>query len=87
MNSTIGGTCCHIVAQLAISTIPPAQLANDATINSNRSISILRFDSSVMGVTPYAFFLTPNSLLRAVKMSPSVACVVSRVAAISGPHS
>ena len=35
----------------------------------------------------YAFFLTPNSLLRAAKTSPSVACVVSRVAAISGPHS
>ena len=87
MNSTIGGTCCHIVAEVAISTIPLAQLANDATISSSRSISILRFDSSVTGVAPYAFFLTPNSLLRAVKMSPTVACVVSRVAAINGPHS
>ena len=42
MNSTMIGTCCHIVAQVAISTRPPAQFAIDASITSSRNISILR---------------------------------------------
>ena len=87
MNNTMGGTCCHIVAQVAISTIPPTQFANDATIRSSLNISILRFECPVTGAKRYALLRTPNSLLRAAKMSPSVACVVMSVAAISGPHS
>jgi hypothetical protein len=36
------GTRCHIVAQVAISTSPPAQFAIDASITSSLNIGVLQ---------------------------------------------
>ncbi len=87
MNSTMIGTCFHIVAQVTISTIPPAQFAIDANIRRNLSIRVPRLEWPARRGKSYAFFRTPNSPLRATKMSPIVACVVMSVAAVSGPNS
>ncbi len=86
MKSTMGGTCCHIVAQVPISTSPPAQFAIDASITSSRNISILQRERSVV-MQRYAFPRSGSSQLRAADTRPMVACVVMNVAARSGPNS
>ena len=43
MKSTMNGTRCHIVAQVAIKTNPPAQFANDASITNSLSITTQRY--------------------------------------------
>src|SRR5437762_2476917 len=63
MKSTMIGTRCHIVAQVAINTTPPAQLATEASIKSSLSIRIL----------PRWFEVTLN-----LRFSPSAEPVAAR---------
>src|SRR5438270_3619290 len=59
MKRTMTGTRCHIAAQVRISTTPPAQLANDATINR-----VLSIRAPIGAASPiYAVNFTTSSTL------------------------